>query len=135
MRRVTPLLLLAAVGACSTAPPPPTRDARAEATLARWLKGKVPGAPQACLPSWRGRQMKVIDESTIAFREGSNRVWIQRTQNPCNLLGVGSYALLTRSTQPNLCRGDIGTVVDTLNGTTVGSCVMGDFIPYAPPGM
>jgi hypothetical protein len=29
-----------------------------------------------------------------------------------------------------LCRGDIGQVTDTLNHTTVGSCVMGDFIPY-----
>ena len=27
-----------------------------------------------------------------------------------------------------------GQVVDTMSGTTVGSCVMGDFVPYARPG-
>jgi len=32
-----------------------------------------------------------------------------------------------------LCRGDIGQVVDLMNHFTVGSCVFGDFIPYTRP--
>ena len=48
----------------------------------------------------------------------------------CDRLGGGSYALVTRSTSTSLCSGDIAQVVDTANGFTVGSCVLGDFVPF-----
>ncbi|HEU5482208.1 MAG TPA: hypothetical protein VFU80_03820, partial [Sphingomicrobium sp.] len=71
---------------------------------------------------------------TIIFRESPGRVWLQKPQNPCNLLSVGPYALVTRTSTAQLCRGDIGQVVDTMSGSNVGSCVMGDFVPYTMAG-
>ena len=136
MRSVIPLLLVTATAACTAAPPPQAAapDPRAQARLAQLVDGKVAGAPESCLPSWRTHRMTVIDDSTIVFQTTPARVWVQRTQNPCNLLSAGPYALVTRNTMGQLCRGDIAQVADTMNNTTVGSCVMGDFIPYVTPG-
>jgi hypothetical protein len=33
-----------------------------------------------------------------------------------------------------MCRGDISRVADVRTGMTVGSCAIGDFIPYTPAG-
>ena len=137
MRSVIPLLIMGAVTACTYAPAPqaPMVDARAQQKLSRLLAGKVAGPPVSCLPSYRQKDMTVIDDYTIAFRDGVDRVWINKPHGGCNLLGSGSYALVTHGVGGmGLCRGDIGNVVDSMNHVTVGSCVMSDFIPYTTPG-
>jgi hypothetical protein len=138
MRSVTPLLIAALLAGCNAAASP--RDtayaqAKAQARLNQLLAGKVPGRPVSCLQPYRQNDMIVIDDYTIAFRDGTSRVWINKPQGGCNLLSAGPYALVTHETGGlGLCRGDIGRVVDTLNHQTVGSCVMSDFIPYTRPG-
>jgi hypothetical protein len=108
-----------------------TAQADAQSRLNKLLAGKMPGKPQSCLASYRANDMIVIDDYTLAFRDGTNRVWINKPAGGCNLLSAGPYALVTRNMGGmGLCRGDIGQVTDTLNHTTVGSCVMGDFVPY-----
>jgi hypothetical protein len=116
-------------------PPPPAPNYEAQQHLAQWLNGLVPsGPPRDCLASYKQQEMTVIDSSTIAFREGTGHVWVQKTQSPCTPLGgPGPYALVTRSSQSQLCRGDIAEVVDTASGTNVGSCVIGEFLPYSRP--
>ena len=42
--------------------------------------------------------------------------------------------LVTRDSIGQLCNGDIAQVVDTMSGSNVGTCVMGDFVPYVWPG-
>ena len=137
MRRLSLLLLGAvATASCAPAPPPsPAQVARSEARLQELTAGKVAQAPISCLPPYRANDMVVIDENTIAFRDG-RRVYVAHMNGPCpNLGGAGGYALLTRTTgTPGLCRGDIGQVVDTAAHITVGSCSFGDFIPYVPAG-
>ena len=137
MRSVIPVLMVAAIAGC--APPPPAQvaaeQARSQARLAELVAGKVAGAPQSCLPPYRSDDMIVVDDSTIVFRDGATRVWVMRTQNPCNLLSAGPYALVTKTVGGmGLCRGDIGQVADPVSSSTVGSCVMGDFVPYTRPG-
>jgi len=131
------LVLLGAVAAtsCTNAAlaPSPAQVAQSQAHLAELTAGKVAQAPITCLPHYRANDMIVVDENTIAFKDG-RRVYIAHMNGPCtNLGGAGGYALLTRTTgTPGLCRGDIGQVVDTANHLTVGSCTFGDFIPYVP---
>ena len=137
MRSVIPLLIMGSVVGCTYAPPPqaPMVDAKAQEKLSRLLAGKVAGPPVSCLPSYRQKDMTVIDDYTIAFRDGVDRVWINKPHGGCNLLASGSYALVTHGVGGmGLCRGDIGNVVDSMNHVTVGSCVMSDFIPYTTPG-
>jgi hypothetical protein len=135
MRNFIPLILAATVAGCAIAPPPPAAiDVRAQTRLAQLVAGKVAGPPRSCLPSYRSRDMVVIDDRTIVFRESPGRVWVMHPQNECNLLSAGRYALITRTSTTQLCRGDIGEVADPVSGASVGSCVMGDFVPYTRPG-
>jgi hypothetical protein len=133
MRRISLLLIGAAITGCSTtAQPPAMRSAENQARFERLLAGKVAGPPVSCLPSTRANDMTVIDEDTVLFRQGSSRVYVGHIAGGCNMLGQGGYALVTRQVgSSGLCHGDIATVVDTHSGFTVGSCVIGDFVPYS----
>jgi hypothetical protein len=129
MRSMSLLLATAALAACSTAPE--GRSPRAEAHLQEVLAGKVPQQAVDCLPGFRSSDMVVIDDNTILFRDGRKVYRNDLNGGTCNGLGGGHYALLTRQSG-QLCRGDIGEVKDLSSGMTVGSCVMGDFVPYVP---
>ena len=136
MRSIALLLIGAAiVGCATTAAQQPIRTAKAQQRYDQLLAGKVAGPPVSCLPTYHQDDMVVIDEQTVAFRQGSNRVYVNHMQGGCSNLG-GSYALVTKQFgSAQLCRGDIGQVVDLTNHFTVGSCVFGDFVPYAKPGV
>ena len=110
------------------------RSLRGQQTLDRYLTGKTAGAPQSCLPRYRSDDMIVVDDNTILFRDGSNRVWRNDPAGGCSGLGRPGTALVTRSFGgTGLCRGEIATVVDTGSGFTVGSCSLGDFVPFTGP--
>lgn len=134
MRCMSLLLLTAALGACSTTAQQP-RSARAEEHLQQLLAGKTPGPAVNCLPSYRSGDMVVIDDNTIVFKDG-RRVWRNDLNGgSCNSLGSGHYALVTHTFGGlGLCRGDIATVADLSTGMTVGSCVIGNFVPYTKVG-
>ena len=130
MRGIAFLLIGATLASCAAAPQP-GRSAKAEQRFQQLLAGKVAGPAVSCLPSYRSNDMVVIDDQTIAFRDGNRRVWVSNLSHSCSNLGSGHYALVTRTFGgTGLCRGDIGQVADLSTGTTVGSCVFGDFTPY-----
>ena len=137
MRRLSLLLLAAAATAsCNTVPPSPStaQIAANQAHLQELTAGKVAQAPISCLPHHRANDMVVVDESTVAFKDGG-RVYVAHMNGPCSNLGGPGYALLTRTTgTADLCRGDIAQVVDTSAHITVGSCVFDHFTPYSPAG-
>jgi hypothetical protein len=134
MRGISLLLISAFIVGCTTTSAQPLRSAAKQQEYEKLLAGKVAGPPQNCLPTYHQDDMVVIDESTIAFRQGSSRVYINHMQGGCSNLG-GSYALVTKQFgSSQLCRGDIAQVEDLTNHLTVGSCVFGDFIPYTRTG-
>jgi hypothetical protein len=135
MRGISLLLIGVGLVACTTtaAQQRPFRSAAKQQEFDRMLAGKAAGPPLSCLPHYRSNDMVVIDENTIAFRDGSRRVYVNHMMGGCSNLG-GAYALVTRQFgSADLCRGDIGQVVDLTTHSTVGSCVFGDFIPYTRP--
>lgn len=130
MRSITLLLTAAALAGCATAPPP-GRTAEAEAHLQKLLANRVPSQPMSCLPHYRADNMVVIDDNTVVFRDGRTVYRNDFQGGTCSRLGSGFYALLTKTYGgTGLCRGDIASVVDTSTGMHVGSCVLGDFVPY-----
>jgi hypothetical protein len=131
MRSMSLLAIAAALAGCSTSPPMP-RSAEADAELQRLIAGRVAGQPISCLSTLRADNMVVIDDNTIAFRNGG-RVYVNQMQGGCNQLGTGFYTLVTRMPTTQLCRGEIARVADLTTGSTVGSCVLGDFVPYSRP--
>lgn len=135
MRGVPILLLGATLASCNAVPPAPTRDASQQQTFMRLTGDKVAGPPVSCLPQWNTNDMSTIDGRTIAFRVGTGTVNVVTLGEGCGMMGVGGYALKTTSFGgQGLCTGDIAQVVDTMNRTTVGSCVIGPIIPYTRPG-
>lgn len=139
MQRLTlaSLAILASAGvlaSCATTGQPVERSPKALAELASYLDGRTPGNPVSCLPNYRRDDMVVIDENTILFRDGANRVWRNDLKGSCNSLGRPGTALLTRQFGASLCSGEIAQVIDTSQGFTVGSCAIGDFVPYTGPG-
>ena len=134
MRSMSLLFLAAALAGCTTAPAPEMRSAKAEAHLQKLLAGKTAGPARSCLPDHRSDNMVVVDDNTVVFRDGRTVYRNDFQGGGCSQLGSGFYALLTRRTGGGgLCRGDIAEVKDLSNGITVGSCVLGDFVPYSAP--
>ncbi|HUE79894.1 MAG TPA: hypothetical protein VMN38_09720 [Sphingomicrobium sp.] len=134
MRSVSLVILTLALGACSTTPQPMGRSAEADAHLQELIAGKVPGQGRACLPHYRANNMVVIDDNTVVFDSGRTVYRNDFQGGACSRLGSGFYAMLTKTSGgTGLCRGDIAQVVDTTTGITVGSCVLGDFVPYTTP--
>lgn len=132
MRRTAPLLLAATLASCTNAPPPGWYEARNQQELARLLAGKTAGAPISCLPSYNSNDMQVIDGRNVAFRLGSQRVFIMHLSPGCGLLGSGNYALFTQQFGGlGMCRGDIARVLDTTTRNIVGSCGIEQIVPYS----
>jgi hypothetical protein len=132
MRTLALLLIASAIGSCTSVPPAESAAvvAKQQAKLAELTAGKVAGQPQSCLPFYRSNDMVVVSEDTVAFKQGRSRVYVNHMQGACSNLDRGTTALVTRTSQSSLCRGDIATVVDTSTHTPVGSCVFGDFVPF-----
>ena len=77
MRRISLLFISGALVACTTTAAGPTvRSVKAQKEYDQLLAGKVAGAPVSCLSTYRQNDMVVIDESTVAFREGAGRVYV-----------------------------------------------------------
>lgn len=134
MRAIGLLLAAGVISSCAVAPEPTTRSARAQNEYEHLIAGKVAGPPLTCLPSYNANDMIVIDERTIAYRQGTGRVYVNHMRSACSGLG-GSTALVTRTFgSPQTCSGDIAQVADLTSRMTVGSCVFGEFVPYFRPG-
>ena len=120
------------LAACETVDSQPQqRSASQQRSYDKQLAGKVPGKAESCLPLYRSNDMTVIDDNTILYRDGRT-TYVNKPLGGCNNLGNGSYALVTRSQGSQICRGDIAQVRDMTAGITVGSCALGDFVPYRP---
>jgi len=135
MRSIPLLIATLLMTSCAAAPPPyMTRSPSGERAYQMLVAGKVPGRPLSCLPHYDANDMTIIDGHTIAFRMGSRTTYVMHLSAGCEMLGSGNYALLSRQfASPGMCRGDIESVVDTLNHTNMGSCTITDIVPYTRP--
>lgn len=129
--RILAIAAVATLCACQTTAAPEPRSARAQQTYETMLAGKVAGQPVRCLPNFRTNDMVPIDENTILFRDGRT-VYVNTPIGSCYGLGRFNNALVTRTFNSNLCRGDIAQVVDPTTGVHSGSCALGDFVPFRP---
>ncbi len=124
-----PLLLTACSAEVATAP---VRDARAEARLAQLLGDKVQGATRSCISRRDAERQEIIDDSTIIYRPGNDRV-IRGTMAPaCTGLDRNS-TLIRRSIGTDICAGEIFEVRDAGTQFPRGSCSYGDFTEYRRP--
>jgi len=135
MRSMSLLIAVATLAGCSTAPQYAADHARSEAKLQKELAGRVAGRPVDCLPTFSSADMVRIDDDTVLFRDGPDRIYRNELRGSCSGLGEQGYALVTNSFGGGgrICRGDIARVVDMSTRMNVGSCVIGEFVPYTRP--
>ena len=135
MRAISLLVATAILGSCTYGPPAPMGPAPGSEHVAAMLAGKVPGRPMSCLPSYNARSdMSIVDGRTVAFHVGMGTTYVVHLTPGCELIGHGTYALLSRQYGgTGLCQGDIQQVVDTATGMNLGSCTVADVVPYTRP--
>jgi len=135
MRAMSVLVVGAALASCSTAPEPVTRTPAKQAEFMQLVGGKIAQAPISCLPHYYANDMRIIDENTVVFRNGSSRAYVAHLNGGCSGLGNGYTTLVTRQFgTADLCTGQIATVVDPATRSMVGSCSFESFQPFVRPG-
>jgi hypothetical protein len=122
---------VAGLCACATASEAPQRTAQQQREYDHLTAGRVPGKPEKCLPTYRSNDFTIIDDDTILFRD-RRTTYVNHPLGGCDNLHQSSRALVTHNVGPQLCRGDLATVIDPTSGMAVGACALGDFIPYKP---
>ena len=120
------------LAACSTAPAEQSRSPQASKELADALSGRVAGAPQRCISTYRTTKVHPIDDWTIIYDQGST-IYVQNPKGGCPGVGRGSDILVTRQVTNQLCDGEIARTVDLTSRIERGGCVLGPFVPYTKP--
>jgi hypothetical protein len=131
-----PVLLFAILGLCAgglaaeaATQGPATRSyARAEALLA----GRTAGTPVSCVSQRLLRSNRSLQDGSILFEANNGIVYVNRPDAGCPDLNNGRI-LVTRTPSGQLCSGDIVTVREPSGGPEVGSCGLGEFVPYPRP--
>lgn len=132
MKQLTLIAAACLAAGCTTDEPGDRADIRAEdeASLASQLRGYAPAGPPVQCVNMRDLQgNRSAGETAIVFSGSGGRKWVNRPAAGCPDLGF-SRALKTRTPSTRLCRGDIASVFDPVNGFEYGGCGLGDFEPY-----
>ncbi|USI73155.1 hypothetical protein [Sphingomonas morindae] len=116
-----PLLL------ATLATPLAARPASLDATLA----GRTAGAPRSCLPAFLGDRGSQSFPGALLYGGSSSTIYLNRLPN-CTAL-TPDRVVVIRSYGSGPCRGDIVEVRERFTPVPVGSCALGDFIPYSKP--
>lgn len=123
------LLLVAALTAvagagCATAASEPEMSAKAAERLAEF---KPTGETRSCLTLTEIRSIDAVDDSHFLVETRGGEHYLNKISGRCSGASqMGNHISYTVSTN-QLCRNEIITVVDSMNGMIVGSCGLGDF--------
>jgi len=135
MRGLFILASVAVLASCTMSAEAPAPSLQAQTKAQQLLAGKVALAPISCLPTRKANDFVVIDENTLAYKDGTSRVYINHPAGGCPLASQGHTALVSHQIgQEGPCSGDVVQVVDTLSHQAIGSCSLGEFTPYVRQG-
>jgi hypothetical protein len=125
--RLLPLLIL--VAGCAAAGT--QSESREQRDLARELAGRTAGPADRCIPSHQGQALQIVDQRTIAYRNGGT-IWVNRLDSPCS--GLRPLNTLIVDMHGNqYCRGDRVRGLEPGSGIAGPACLLGDFVPYRRP--
>ncbi len=126
------LLATAMFGAAAHASPASdAASVKAEAEITRILAGRVPGKPVSCIPLTNLGPSQTVDRTAIIYGQGRT-LYLNRLPNGCPGLTHFTYPVVKTSLS-ELCSADILTIVDQGSHMTMGSCGLGEFVPYTKP--
>lgn len=114
--------VVAAAG-CATAREAEEMSAEVAERLAEF---EPTGETQTCLSVSQIRSIDPLDEWRFLVRAGGG-YYLNEVSGRCNDADRAGNRLQYTISTGQLCRNEIITVVDNINGFTVGSCGLGDF--------
>lgn len=131
MTKFVALALAVLTAGCMAERPMQMGDARTQTRLAEELQGRVQaGPPQSCVQQRNLRGNESAGEGAIIFRGTvGDLIYVNRPPGGCPEIGSGR-AIKVRTTQTQICRGDIIEVFDPVTGFSFGGCGLGEFTPY-----
>jgi hypothetical protein len=131
--RAAALLTIGVALTAADVPSSISRTPEAQAKLDKHLAGRVAGEPANCVKSNVTISPVGIDDHTILFKDGP-RIWRNDLQAgfQCGNLG-GRKSLVSRNVGIRVCKGETVNVVDLTDGSPIGGCVLGQFVPYTKP--
>lgn len=100
------------------------------ALMERHLGGKTAGAPVSCITSSSADNLVRVSDNILLYRVSGNLVYKNELRGGCPGLARDTDMIVSRTTGPGPCRGDIITLVDRTSGMRGASCSLGDFVPY-----
>jgi len=126
-RTLTTALAVAAVAFAGVPALAETAAERGEAKFAELTEGRIAGEPQSCITATRSRDIDVIENVGLTYRDGDT-LWIARANNP-NALRRSDVPIIDRFGS-QLCRQDVIRTIDRYSQFTTGSVFLDDFVPY-----
>ena len=137
MRKILALSLVALTAGCMADRPMEMSRESARGrpeTLAAALGDRVQaGPPQDCVSERDLQGNRSVGEGAIIFStRTSGLVYVNQPPAGCPEI-TSTRALRLRTPSTRVCRGDIVSVFDPVNGFDYGSCGLGDFVPYRRP--
>lgn len=101
---------------------------KGEARLAKLLEGRVAGEPLRCIRAFPSQRLQTIERTAYVYGSGTT-IYVQRTRDPDQINDTD--ALVTnRFNGTQLCRFDVTTTIDRVNGFFTGAVFFEDFVPY-----
>lgn len=101
---------------------------KGEAELAEMLEGRVAGEPENCIRTFPSRNLTIIDETALVYRDGDT-LWVNTTSDPRSI-DDDDILVVDRFSTTNLCRTDQVTLRDRAGGFFSGVLILEDFVPY-----
>jgi hypothetical protein len=106
-----------------------SRTPAAQAKLDQLIAGRLAGEPVRCVKADKTRNPIGIDDHTMLFHDGP-RLWRNDLEAGFRCSDLGLNKALFTVNKNQLCRGHNVYIVDMTNGSTTGSCVLGNFVLY-----
>lgn len=103
-----------------------------EAKLAQLIGNRTAGKPVNCIAFHLIRSSRVIDRTAILYEASRGIFYINRPRWGGSALRSDSV-LLTRTSMPQLCDGEIVRLIDPGIMHETGVVALGDFVPYSIP--
>ncbi|HSJ77585.1 MAG TPA: hypothetical protein VK913_02520 [Erythrobacter sp.] len=103
-------------------------ETKGEKRLAKLLEGRVAGEPQRCIRTLPNQRMQTIDRTAYVYGSGGT-IYVQRTRDPGSI-NDNDALVARRFNASELCRLDVMTTIDRVNGIFTGAVFFEDFVPY-----
>lgn len=102
-------------------------DARGQDIANLYLKDRVAGEPVQCIPRTRLRRSTAASDNVLLYDDGST-VYVNTPHLGCPR--ARDNTMISSTPINRLCSGDVVLVQDLRINVPLGSCALGEFVPF-----